>query len=196
MEHTTRIPPAEIRGVKGALIKRMAEKKLGKVPAAVGVYWHNPKVLFASFGLSGKVQKWNACDESLKSFAHMAVASLVGCTWCLDFNYFQAHNQGLDLDKAREVPRWREADVFTPLERDVLEYAEAMTMTPPTVTDELVDRLNAQLGPAAVVELTAVITFANMTTRGNVALGIESDGFAAACGLKPLAERPGLASAS
>ena len=196
MEHTTRIAPAEIAGVKGMLIKRMAEKKLGKVPTAVGIYWHNPKVLFASFGLGGKVQKWNTCDESLKSFAHMAVASLVGCTWCLDFNYFEARNKGLDVEKARQVPRWRESDVFTALERDVLEYAEAMTQTPPTVTDELVDRLLAQLGPAAVVDLTAVITFANMTTRGNVALGIESDGFAAACGLKPLAERPGIASAS
>jgi hypothetical protein len=40
-----------------------------------------------------------------------------------------------------------------------------------------------------------VIAVANMSTRGNVALGIESDGFAAACGLKPLAERPGVASA-
>jgi hypothetical protein len=79
MEHTTRIPPAEITGVKGTLIKRMIEKKLGKVPTAVGVYWHNPKVLFASFGLGGKLQKWDACDEGLKSFAHMAVASLVSC---------------------------------------------------------------------------------------------------------------------
>ena len=194
--HTTRIPPAEINGVKGALIKRMIEKKLGKVPTAVGIYWHNPKVLFASFGLGGKVQKWDACDEGLKSFAHMAVASLVGCTWCLDFNYFEARNKGLDVAKAREIPRWREADVFTRLERDVLEYAEAMSQTPPTVTDELVDRLHTALGPAAVVELTSVIAFANMTTRGNVALGIESDGFAAACGLKPLAERPHVASAS
>ena len=98
----------------------------------------------------------------------MAVASLVGCSWCLDFNYFEARNKGLDVEKAREIPRWREADVFTPLERDVLEYAEAMSQTPPTVTDELVDRLHAELGPAAVVELTSVIAFANMTTRGNV----------------------------
>ena len=41
-----------------------------------------------------------------------------------------------------------------------------------------------------------MIGFANLTTRGNVALGIESDGFAAACGMKPLAERPGVTSAS
>jgi AhpD family alkylhydroperoxidase len=102
MEHTTRIPPAEVTGVKGALIKRITEKKLGKVPTALGVYWHNPKVLFATSGLGGKLQKWDACDESLKSFAHIAVASLVGCSWCLDFNYFEARNKGLDVEKARE----------------------------------------------------------------------------------------------
>ena len=82
-----------------------------------------------------------SCDENLKSFAHMAVASLVGCSFCLDLGYFMAHNEGLDVAKAREVPRWRESDVFTPLERDVMEYAEAMSHTPPTVTDELSARL-------------------------------------------------------
>lgn len=154
------------------MIKRLIERKLGRVPTAVGVYWHNPKVLSASFGLGGKLARWDACEAGLKSLAHMAVASLVGCTWCLDFNYFQARNLGLDVEKAREVPRWRESEVFTPLERDVLEYAEAMSQTPPTVSEELVDRLHAELGPAAVVELTSVIGFANMSTRGNVALGI------------------------
>jgi hypothetical protein len=71
----------------------------------------------------------------------------------------------------------------------VFAYAEAMSETEPTVTDEMVASLRSQLGDAGLVELTAVIGFANFTTRPNVALGIESDGFAAACGLRPLAER-------
>jgi alkylhydroperoxidase family enzyme len=190
MTGTTRIPAAEITGFKGALIKRFARRTLGQVPTSIGVYWHNPRVLMDMAAVGGKVKKWDACDEQLKSFAHMAVASRVGCTWCLDFNYFEAHNRDLDLAKAREIPRWRESDAFTPLEREVLAYAEAMTETEPTVTDEMVSALRAQLGDAALVELTAVVAFANFTTRGNVALGIESDGFAAACGLQPLAERP------
>ncbi|MDZ5622730.1 carboxymuconolactone decarboxylase family protein [Nocardioides sp. HM23] len=184
----TRIPPAEITGFKGAMFKRIMKKTLGQVPSSLGVYWHNQKVLMSMGGLGGKLKKWDACDEGLKTFAHMAVASYIGCTWCLDFNYFEAHNKNLDLDKAREVPRWRESDVFTPLEREVMDYAEAMSRTPVTVTDEMVASLRQQLGDAAVVELTAVVAFANFTTRPNVALGIESDGFAAACGLKPLAE--------
>lgn len=186
----TRIQPAEITGLKGALIKRLATKMLGQVPSSLGVLWHHPGVLNAGIGFGGKVKRWDACDEQLKSFAHMAVASLVGCTWCLDFNYFEAHNRKLDLDKAREIPRWRESDVFTPLERDVLAYAEAMTALPVTVTDELAARLLDQLGEAGLIELTAVVGFANYTTRSNVAMGIESDGFADACGLRPLAARP------
>jgi alkylhydroperoxidase family enzyme len=188
MTSTTRIPPAQITGFKGAFVKRMSMRTLGKIPTAIGVYWHNPKVLTAAFGMGGKVQKWDACDEQLKSFAHMAVASLIGCSWCLDYNYFEAHNADLDLDKAREVPRWRDSEVFTPLEREVLAYAEAMSATPPTVTDEMSSRLLEQIGAPALVELTAVIAYANETTRANVAFGIESDGFAAACGLKPLAQ--------
>jgi len=186
---TTRIPATEITGLYGALVKRFAAKMFGRVPESLGVMWHNVPVLKATMGFGQKLQKWDECDESLKSFAHMAVASFIGCSWCLDFNYFMALDKGLDLDKAREIPRWRESDVFSELEREVLDYAEAMTVTPVAVTDEMVASLTDQLGPAAVIELTNVIGFANLTTPANVALGIESDGIANACGLKPLAER-------
>ena len=195
MTRTTRIPAAEIRGFKGLLIKRFAKKSLGQVPTSLGVYWHNQKVLMGMAAVGQKVQKWDMCDEGLKTFAHMAVASYIGCTWCLDYNYFEARNKDVDMDKAREVPRWRESDVFTPLEREVMDYAEAISQTPVTVDDAMVESLREQIGDAALVELTAVIAFANFTTRPNVALGIESDGFAAACGLKPLAEPTATASA-
>ena len=187
MAGTTRIPKAEITGVYGAMVKRMSRKMMGDVPEPVEVTWHNRKVLNFSFSLGRRAQKWDQCDESLKSFAHMAVASLVGCSFCLDLGYFMAHNEGLDEAKAREVPRWRESDVFTPLERDVMEYAEAMSQTPPTVTDELSARLLGQLGAPAMVELTAYIALANMYTRTNVAFGVHSQGLSAACDLKPLA---------
>jgi alkylhydroperoxidase family enzyme len=69
-----------------------------------------------------------------------------------------------------------------------MEYAEAMSETPPRVTDELSARLLEQLGAPAMVELTALVGFANMTTRGNTAMGIEAQGFSKVCAL-PLAQR-------
>jgi alkylhydroperoxidase family enzyme len=99
-------------------------------------------------------------------------------------------NHDLDMAKASQVPRWRQSDVFTPLERDVLEYAEAMTNTPTTVTDELSASLLERLGPAALVELTVFIGSANMATRVNTAHGITSQGYSDACGI-PLAKGSG-----
>jgi len=180
-----RVPKTELTtGLSESMIRQ-----LGAVPEPVEVMWHNPKVAEASLEIGSKASAWDAADESLKSFAHMAVAAQVGCSWCLDIGYFQAQNQNLDMVKASQVPRWRESQVFTPLERDVLEYAEAMTNTPTTVTDELSARLLDRLGPAAMIELTAFIAFSNMATRSNTALGIESQGFSAACEI-PLAKRP------
>ena len=195
MTGTPRIERTELTGVRGRLIKTVTRKMFGEVPEALEVMWHHPSVVMDSAAFGRKLQKWNQVDSSLKTFAHMAVASLIGCTWCLDYNYFEAHNKGLDMDKAREVPCWRDSTRFSPLERQVLDYAEAMSQTPITVTDEASAALQAELSPAGLIELTNVIAFANMAARGNVALGIEAQGFAAACQLRPLAE-PGRAVAS
>jgi alkylhydroperoxidase family enzyme len=187
-----------LRVPKAELSTEMSEsmiKQLGAVPEPVEVMWNNPQVALDNLDFGGKVGAWDAADESLKSFAHMAVAAQVGCSWCLDIGYFQALNQNLDMAKASQVPRWRESEVFTPLERAVLEYAEAMTNTPPTVTDELSADLLDQLGPAAIVELTAFIAFANLAARANAAHGIESQGFSAECEI-PLAARPAKSVAS
>ena len=180
-----RIPKAELP----TELRESMIKQLGAVPEPVEVAVAQPRRRPGQPGVRGEGGAWDAADESLKTFAHMAVAAQVGCSWCLDINYFQAQNQNLDLAKASQVPRWRESDVFTPLERDVLEYAEAMTNTPPTVTDELSARLLDRLGPAAMVELTVFIGFANLSTRSNTAHGITSQGFSDACEI-PLAARP------
>jgi alkylhydroperoxidase family enzyme len=77
---------------------------------------------------------------------------------------------------------------FTPLEREVMEYSEAMTQTPPTVTDELSATLLKAPGPGALVELTMFVGLANLMARSNVATGIETQEFSTACDFKPLAE--------
>jgi alkylhydroperoxidase family enzyme len=78
-----------------------------------------------------------------------------------------------------------------------MEYAEAMSQTPPAVTDEMSAALLRDLGAPALLELTARVGAMNLNARSNVALGIRSQEFSASCGLPPLAARSaqGLASA-
>lgn len=187
MTTDTRIPAAEVTGLYGGAVKLAARKMMGHVPDSIGVLWHHRKLMMDSMKIGRAVENWHELDEDLASYAHMAAAAAVGCSFCLDFNYFMAHNRGLDEAKVREVPRWRESTVFTPLERRVMEYADAASQTPPAVTDELSDELLAELGPAALVELAGRVAFMNMSARMNVALGIHSEEFADACGMPPLA---------
>jgi AhpD family alkylhydroperoxidase len=189
MASSTRVPATEITGVYGALLKTMSRKMLGQVPEGLGVMWHYPALLKDTMKFGRRTESWNRLDPHLASFATMAAAGVIGCSFCLDLHYFLSHDRGLDEAKAREVPRWRESTVFTPLERRVMEYAEAMCHTPLTVTDEMSAELLEELGAPALLELTSRIGVMNMTARGNVALGIRSAEFSASCGLPPLAAR-------
>lgn len=191
-----RIPTAEVTGVYGALVKTAARKMLGRVPDSIGVLWHHPAVMKDAMGIGRKVEGWHELDANLATYAVMAAAATVGCSFCLDLNYFMSRNRGVDAAKVREVPRWREAEVFTPLERRVMEYAEAASQTPPAVTDELSDALLADLGPAGLIELATRVAFMNMSARMNIALGIRSEHFADACGMPPLATRSAVSGAA
>ena len=186
MPSTFRIPKASITGLYGKVLSAYARRTYGEVPDNAHVYWHHRKVLKAVLGFEQKVAKWDRLDEDLKSYAQLASAGVIGCSWCLDFGYFKAHNDGLDLAKVREVPRWRESDVFTETERAVLEYAEAMSTTPLGVTDEMVAGLIERLGVEAVVELTQMVALENMRSRFNSAAGLQSQGYSDVCEL-PLA---------
>lgn len=191
MNNGTRIPAVEITGVYGALVKLGTKKMFGYVPESLGVMWNHPTALKDMMSFGRKTEKWDRLDPALKEYAAMATAAYVGCSFCLDLHYFLTHTHGLDEVKAREIPRWRESDVFTPLERQVLEYAEAISQTPPAVTDELSAALLDALGAPALIELTASIGTMNMTARTNIALGIRSEAFSDACGLPPLPARDG-----
>jgi alkylhydroperoxidase family enzyme len=187
MTGTARVPATEITGLYGSLLKLGMRKMVGRVPDSATVMWHHPQVFKDTMGFGRRMEKWDQVDPGLATYAVMATAAHVGCSFCLDLNYFMIHHRGLDERKAREVPRWRESEVFSERERRVLAYAEAVSETPPAATDAMVAELLADLGAPALLELTARIGTMNMMARTNIALGIHSEEFAEACGLEPLA---------
>lgn len=185
---TFRIPKATIAGPYGAAVLWFCRRTFGEAPDNLYVLWHHRKVLRATLAFEQKVARFDALDPHLKTYAQLASAGAIGCSWCLDFGYFMAHQDGLDEGKVREVPRWRQSEIFTELERDVMDYAEAMTATPPTVTDAMVERLRERLGDAGVVELTKMVAIENERSRFNSAMGLASQGYSEVCEL-PLAVR-------
>ena len=77
----------------------------------------------------------------MKALATMAAAATIGCEWCLDYGYWESHNRGVPVAGLKQIARWREAEVYSELERAVIGFAEAMSATPPSVSDRQVDEL-------------------------------------------------------
>jgi hypothetical protein len=57
MTSKTRLSPAEITGIYGAIAKRLTKKRVGQAPDSLGVMWHNRRVLQTFFGFFGKPEK-------------------------------------------------------------------------------------------------------------------------------------------
>jgi alkylhydroperoxidase family enzyme len=169
------------------LVEAYSRREYGRVLDPALAFGHNTKVLLSYLRFEQKVAKWRTLDEGLKHLALMVASARIGCEWCMDFGFWQADRLGLPLDKVAKVPAWREhRDAFTELEQQVMEYAEAMTATPPTVTDEQSARLQKELGEAALVELTAIVAIENLRSRVNSAFGLTGQGFSDQCEIPPV----------
>ncbi|MEP6631887.1 MAG: carboxymuconolactone decarboxylase family protein [Lapillicoccus sp.] len=184
MTETARIPLRD----SGSLVTAMnwyTRRAYGAVMEPALAMAHNRKVLMTTMRNEMRVQKWDAADDTLKDLASLAAAGTVDCSWCMDFGYWVSHGKGLDPAKLEAVASWRTSDALSEVERRVVEYAEAMSTTPLTVTDAMVAALRELLSDAAIVEITAVVALENQRARFNTALGMASQGFKAQCDLRP-----------
>lgn len=175
-------PPRSLSYRFGTWFQR---RRFGEVLEPYQAMSHQPQVAKTLVGLERQVPKWDRVDRTLKDLADLATAVAIGCRWCTDFGYWILHTTGVPHEKIEAAPTWRDSDLFSPLERLVLEYAEAMTATPPTVDDDLVARLRAHLDEGQLVELTAMICVENLRSRFNAAIGLTGQGFKERCDLAP-----------
>ncbi|ASU82690.1 carboxymuconolactone decarboxylase family protein [Nocardiopsis gilva YIM 90087] len=163
------------------LVMPMARRRYGKIPDPGKAMAHNGRVLIAHLLFEMGVAWWKRVDPTLKALAVTASAARIGCSWCMDFGYWEHTHQGIDGAKLRAVSQWRDSELFSPLERRVMEYAEAMSADPMETTDEMVEALRIDLGEAGLVELTAMVAVENQRSRFNRALGLTSQGFREFC---------------
>ncbi|MDJ0393789.1 carboxymuconolactone decarboxylase family protein [Rhodococcus sp. G-MC3] len=160
------------------LAYRAAAKMVGEVPEPFAVFAHHPKLFFASLTQELAVGKASTrLPVSVRELAVYRVAWTLGCAWCVDFGTMMQRLDGLDIDRLREIGAYATSPKYTDAERAAITYADAMTGTPSTATDEQVVDLEARFGRAGVVELTYQIGLENMRARINSSLGITEQGF-------------------
>ena len=127
--------------------------------------------------------------RNVREIAVYRAATQVGCSWCVDFGTMLQRLEGLDVERLRHIDDYRTSPRYDDAERLAIGYADAMSATPMTVTDEQVAELERRFGRAGLIELTTSIALENMRGRSNHALGLTDQGFDAACRLRPAAGR-------
>jgi AhpD family alkylhydroperoxidase len=187
-----RIPavPESEAGFFARLVYRFARRKFGDVPEPFAVFRHNKRLFWASLVADG-VQEWapRVLPTRVRELAVYRTATVVGCSWCVDFGTMLQRLDGLDVERLRHIDEYGTNPLYDRAERLAIAYADAMTSQPMTVTDDQVAELEAEFGRAGLVELTHAIALENMRGRSNHALGITDQGFDAACKVRLGADR-------
>jgi AhpD family alkylhydroperoxidase len=141
------------------------------------LYAHTPGLMFAYGKLEGASAQQERVDWRLKVLAGLKAATLTHCEFCIDLGSQVARLSGLSDEQLLALPHYRETDLFTNLEKLVLDYATGMSRTPVEVPDSLFARLREHFDEAQLVELTSAIALENMRGRFNLALGVGAAGF-------------------
>jgi alkylhydroperoxidase family enzyme len=173
-------PSGMIPRLAVAYAKRHFGRKVEPTAAAA----HHSGVLVAMGSLETAVQfGWKKLEPSLRWIAIQATSSRIGCSWCIDYGFYEGVQDGIDPAKARAVNHWRDSELFDERERVVLAYAEAATACPAEVSGELAAEVRSRLSDEEFVELAAWVALENFRSRFNAGLGLKSQGFAERCGL-------------
>jgi len=169
-------PPTLFARLVFALLKRV----LGRVPTPYRVvFTRMPQALFAHAMMVGVLDRRLMLDPDLRVLIESHIATLNGCTFCLDLVQAVALKRNPRLHtKLARLDAYRTEPAFSAGERAALAYVESVTRDH-HVDDATFAELRRHFDEGAIVEITWVIALEQYFNAINVGLGIGSDGFCA-----------------
>jgi AhpD family alkylhydroperoxidase len=123
-------------------------------------------------------------DATLRSLVQVRVSQINGCEFCVDINSASGLKRGAGERKLADLAQFAGSAAFTGREKAALRYAEAVTDSNRRTDAALVAALREHFDDDAIVELTALIAYQNMSSKFNAALGVPAQGFCAVPGAR------------
>lgn len=144
-----------------------------------GLLWGRvPRLFMAVALLYGALDsRRSLLGPVLRALVTVRVSQLNGCRFCVDINSATLARRAGSLAKVEALATWRDSGLYSPAERVALEYTEAMTITGQGVRDPLMAELRRHYTDDAIVELTGLVAFQNLSSKFNSALDVPAQGF-------------------
>lgn len=153
-------------------------RKYGAVLDAALLWGRAPRLFLGVALLYGMIdRKSSPLPPALRSLVTVRVSQINHCPFCVDINSATLLARGVSQEKVDALQNWRDSGLFDSREKAALDYAEAITFSERSVDDELFARLHGEFDDDAIVELTGLVAFQNMSSKFNSALDVPPQGF-------------------
>lgn len=163
------------------------KRRYGKV-LKPGLLWARVPRLFAAVAtLYGVLdRKGSPLSPQLRSLVTVRVSQINWCAFCVDINAMTLAKRAGNTEKVAALNNWQDSPLFSDEEKAALAYTEAVTRSDQQVTPQLMTQVKSHFNDDALVELTGLIAFQNLSSKFNAALDVPAEGF---CSL-PQKEKP------
>lgn len=123
------------------------------------------------------MRKSSPLSQSLRHLVMTRVSQILHCAFCIDFNALKYLSVHSDPEKLHCLSSWQtHSHLYTPREKIALQYAEYMSGSYAEPDVKLIDDLSAYFTDEAILELTTLVAFQNLSARFNHALQVPSQG--------------------
>jgi AhpD family alkylhydroperoxidase len=111
------------------------------------------------------------------------ISQINWCAFCVDINSALALKRGFSKEQLAALSDFENSPLFDARSKAALAYAQTVTRTDGRVDAALMARLKSEFDDEAIIELTALIAFQNLSSKFNSALDVAAQGF---CAVAPL----------
>jgi len=163
------------------LLLRLQRRRYGAVLESARLWGRTPRVFAAQALLYGMLDRRSSpLAPELRSLVTVRVSQINWCAFCVDLNSATVLERGGSAAKLAELASFESSALFTEREKAALAWAEAMTRSQRHPARELLGRLRRHFDDDAIIELSALVAFQNLSSKFNAALGVAPQGFCAA----------------
>ncbi|MFJ4290647.1 carboxymuconolactone decarboxylase family protein [Cupriavidus sp. NPDC089707] len=160
------------------LVFWLQRRKYGAELEPARLWGRTPGVFLALTGLYRALDRASSpIEPALRSLITVRVSQINWCEFCVDLNSATALERSVDAAKLSELADFDCSPRYSAREKAALRYAEAVTITGRRVDAAQMNELKTHFSDDAIIELTALIAFQNLSSKFNAALQVPAQGF-------------------
>lgn len=176
-------PPGQAYPWYVRLILALQRRKYGAELESARLWGRMPRAfLMLTLFYRALDRRGSPLEPALRALVQVRISQINWCAFCVDLNGAAALERAVAPEKLAALAHHETSPLYTERERAALAFAEALTDPARRVDDACFARLRAHFDERAVLELSALAAFQNLSSKFNAALGVPSQGFCARAG--------------